>query len=54
VGCSVIGICTVLGLTIGSYLPVLWGASSFSFSSILFGVVGGIAGIWVGIRLSDY
>jgi len=43
----------VFGLIAGGYLPVLWGASSFSLSSILFSVLGGIAGVWIGIRLSD-
>ena len=53
VGRSVVGLCAVFGLIAGSYLPVLWGASSFSLSSILFSVLGGIAGVWIGIRLSD-
>jgi hypothetical protein len=53
-GRSVIGLCAVFGLSAGGYLPVLWGASAFSLSSILFSVVGGIAGVWVGVRLSDY
>jgi hypothetical protein len=41
-----------LGSTIGSYVPAIWGAGVFSFSSIIFGAVGGILGIWVGFRLS--
>ena len=53
VGRSVVGLCAVFGLIAGGYLPVLWGASSFSLSSILFSVLGGIAGVWIGIRLSD-
>jgi hypothetical protein len=43
----------VFGLIAGGYLPALWGASSFSLSSILFSVLGGIAGVWIGTRLSD-
>ena len=31
---------------------VLWGASGFSMMSLLFSVVGGIAGIWAGVRIS--
>ncbi len=49
---SVIGLCVLVGGTVGGYVPVLWGSSSFSVTSLLFGAVGGIAGIWVGIRLS--
>lgn len=53
-GRSVIGLCATVGMTIGGELPVLWGASSFSMTSILFGVVGGVAGVWFGLRLSEY
>lgn len=49
---SVIGLCVLCGTIAGSYVPVLWGASSLSFVSLLFGALGGIAGIWVGVRLS--
>jgi hypothetical protein len=52
-GKSVIGLCAGFGTVVGSYVPVLWGASSFSVTSLLFGVVGGAAGIWLGIRVSD-
>jgi len=53
VGRSVVGLCGVFGLIAGGYLPVVWGDSGFSFSSILFGVLGGFAGVWIGVRLSD-
>lgn len=42
-----------IGSSLGSYLPALWGASLFSFSSIILGAVGGIAGIWAGFKLSQ-
>ena len=38
---------------VGGYVPVLWGASSFSLSSFLLGVIGAIAGIWAGVRISE-
>ncbi len=53
-GRSVIGLCAGFGLFIGGYIPELWGSSAFSFVSLLFSVFGGIAGIWLGIRLTDY
>ena len=40
-----------VGGAIGGYLPTLWGASVFSFQSILLSAVGGIAGIWIGYTL---
>jgi hypothetical protein len=49
---SVIGLCVLVGSTVGAYVPVLWGASSFSVTSLLFGALGGVAGVWVGVRLS--
>jgi hypothetical protein len=53
-GRGVIGICTTFGLIAGGYVPALWGASDFSLWSILFGALGGIAGLWLGVKLSDY
>jgi hypothetical protein len=49
---SVIGLSILVGSTLGGYLPVLWGSSSFSVMSLFFGALGGIAGVWVGVRLS--
>ena len=51
---SLIGMCSFVGLCIGGYVPVAaWGASDFGFQSLLFGVIGGVAGVWVGYRLTD-
>ena len=44
-----------IGSTVGAYTPALWGDSSlFSFSSVILTAVGGIVGIWVGFKLSNY
>jgi hypothetical protein len=50
---SLIGICATAGLFIGGYVPVLWGASSFSLQSLVFGLVGGVAGVWAGARIAE-
>jgi hypothetical protein len=42
-----------IGATIGGFLPSLWGADIFSFSSVILTAVGGIIGIWLGLKLSD-
>lgn len=42
-----------VGSTIGGFVPLLWGGSTFSISSVLFSAVGGIVGIWLGYRLSN-
>jgi len=52
-GKSVIGLCASFGTIAGGYLPELWGASGFGLASMLFSVVGGIAGIWLGVRIID-
>jgi hypothetical protein len=43
----------MVGSTIGSFLPLLWGDSALSMASILLSAVGGVFGIWGGLRLSD-
>lgn len=42
----------VVGGTIGGYVPLLWGAGTFSFSSIFFGGVGSIVGIWITFKMT--
>ena len=49
---SLMMIFMVVGSTLGSWLPSLWGASWMSFTSVLLSGVGGIVGIWAGYRLS--
>jgi uncharacterized membrane protein YeaQ/YmgE (transglycosylase-associated protein family) len=50
----IIGIAMFVGSTIGSYIPALWGGSVLSFTSIVFSVIGGLVGIWLGYRVSKY
>ena len=44
---------TIIGSSIGSFIPSLWGAGIFSFSSIIFGAIGAVAGIYIGFKLSN-
>ncbi len=42
-----------VGSTIGALLPQLWGDTDFlSGTSILLGLVGGIVGIWLGVKVA--
>jgi hypothetical protein len=50
---SVIGLCTTFGTVVGAYVPALWGAGGFSIASVVFAALGGIAGLWLGARLTD-
>ena len=43
----------IIGSTIGSFIPNLWGAGVFSFSSIFSGAAGGIAGIVIAFKLAQ-
>jgi hypothetical protein len=43
-----------IGTGIGGALPLLWGASAFSFTAVILTFVGGILGIWIGYRLAKY
>jgi hypothetical protein len=49
---SLIGLFALVGGTVGSFAPALWGGSSLSLASILCGLVGGVAGVWFGARVS--
>jgi len=37
--------------TVGSAIPLLWGAGEFSFSSILLGGLGAFLGIWMAFKM---
>ena len=52
-GRSAIVLCGTLGTVVVGYVPVLWGAGSFSLTSLLFSFVGGVAGIVIGARISE-
>lgn len=43
----------LVGSSVGSYIPALWGDGLFSFSSIIFGSIGAIIGIYIGFKLSN-
>lgn len=52
-GRSVIGLCALAGTTLGGFLPDLWGGSDISLTSVLTAGIGGIAGVFLGARLSQ-
>lgn len=49
---SLIWIGVFVGTTVGGFIPTLWGAGMLSFSSIMWSTVGGLAGIYLGFKLS--
>ena len=50
---SLIWIGVFVGSTVGGALPMLWGDSYFSMSSVILSTVGGLAGVWGGFKLSQ-
>jgi uncharacterized membrane protein YeaQ/YmgE (transglycosylase-associated protein family) len=44
---------TVVGGYAGGYIPLLWGAGTFSFSGLLFSALGSCIGIWLGFQLGE-
>ncbi len=48
-----VGLGAVIGSTIGGYAPTWFGVSPFSFTSLLGAFVGGVAGIWLMVKLSE-
>ena len=48
---SVTGLCVTMGTIAGGYVPSLWGDSSFSLASVVLAAAGGVAGLWLALRL---
>jgi len=43
---------TLIGSYLGSLLPMLWGDSLFSISSVICGAIGGFLGIWISYKVA--
>lgn len=49
----VLWLCLAVGSTVGGLLPEAWGASAFGLASLVGSAVGGIAGVWAALRISQ-
>ena len=49
---GMIMIAVLVGSTVGGFVPSLWGAGVLSVAGVVFSVLGGVAGVWVGAKLS--
>jgi hypothetical protein len=48
----VVWIFVVVGSTIGSLAPMVWGGSTLGVASLALGCLGGIAGLWCAAKLT--
>ena len=49
----IVTIFMIVGGYIGGYIPALWGAGGFTFSSLIFNALGAISGVWIGFKISQ-
>ena len=42
----------LIGSTIGGFIPELWGAGMFSYSSVLLSAIGAFVGLFIGYKLA--
>ena len=52
-GRGVIGMFVLFGGLVGGYVPTIWGASSLGVESMLFGAIGSVVGVFVGVRIAE-
>jgi hypothetical protein len=48
---SVTGLCIGMGSVLGGFAPMLWGDSGISLAAVVTTALGGLAGLWVGLRI---
>jgi outer membrane lipoprotein SlyB len=48
---KVVGMCVIVGSTVGGYLPTFVGQGSFSAASIIGSFLGGVAGVFAATRI---
>jgi hypothetical protein len=52
-GRGVIAMCASFGMMLGGFVPMMWGASGLGLQSLLFSGIGGVAGLWAGLRIAE-
>jgi hypothetical protein len=41
-----------VGLTVGGFVPLVWGGSALGLASLVLGSLGGVAGLWLATKLA--
>lgn len=50
---TIISLAAGIGMTIGSVIPMLWNGSLLGGMSVLLSLVGGIVGVWLGVKFAN-
>lgn len=50
---TIISIMAGVGMTLGSMIPMLWNGDLLGGMSILLGLVGGVVGVWAGVKIGN-
>ncbi len=50
---TIVYIFSGVGLTLGSMIPMVWGDSAFGGWSMVTGLIGGLAGVWLGVKAGN-
>ena len=50
---TIISIMAGVGMTLGSMVPMLWNGDLLGGMSILLGLIGGIVGVWLGVKIGN-
>ena len=48
----VVWLFVAFGMVVGGFVPVLWGGSALGLASLVFGSLGGVAGLWLAAKLA--
>jgi hypothetical protein len=48
----VVWISVGVGMTVGGFVPLVWGGSALGLASLVLGSVGGVAGLWLASKLA--
>jgi len=50
---TIISIMASVGMTLGGMVPMLWNDNLLGGMSILLGAIGGIVGVWLGVKIGN-
>jgi hypothetical protein len=49
---GIVWLCVGVGMVVGGLVPLVWGGSALGLGSLVFGLLGGVAGLWLAAKLT--